>query len=89
MPKRSRTPGKRHSSDPILIAAHIFEQITGEPIKPAKDQPPAREKNPHAVALGKLGGPKGGKARAEKLSARKRKQIAKRAAAVRWKPKNR
>ena len=41
-------------------------------------------KNPAAVALGRLGGLKGGKARAEKLSPRKRKQIAKKAAEVRW-----
>ena len=39
-----------------------------------------KEKNPAAVALGKLGGLKGGKARAEKLSAAKRKAIAKKAA---------
>jgi hypothetical protein len=43
-----------------------------------------KEKNPAAVALGRLGGLKGGKARAEKLSAQKRKEIAKKAAAIRW-----
>jgi hypothetical protein len=42
------------------------------------------EKNPAAVALGRLGGLKGGKARAEKLSAKRRKQIAKLAAEARW-----
>lgn len=41
-------------------------------------------KNPAAVALGRLGGLKGGKARAAKLSAAKRKAIAKKAAAKRW-----
>jgi hypothetical protein len=41
-------------------------------------------KNPAAVALGRLGGIKGGKARAEKLSPAKRKAIAKKAAAKRW-----
>jgi len=41
-------------------------------------------KNPHAVALGKLGGLKGGKARAEKLTAKKRSEIAKIAAKARW-----
>lgn len=45
------------------------------------------EKNPAAVALGRLGGLKGGKARAEKLSAKRRKDIAKKAAAARWKKK--
>jgi hypothetical protein len=43
------------------------------------------EKNPAAVALGRLGGLKGGKARAEKLSPAKRKAIAKKAAKARWK----
>jgi hypothetical protein len=41
-------------------------------------------KNPHAIALGRLGGLKGGRARAEKLSARRRISIARHAAAVRW-----
>jgi hypothetical protein len=45
---------------------------------------PPPEKNPAAVALGRLGGLKGGKARAEKLTPAKRKQIAKKAAAQRW-----
>ena len=42
------------------------------------------EKNPAAVALGRLGGLKGGKARAEKLSASARKRIAAKAAKARW-----
>ncbi len=41
-------------------------------------------KNPHAVALGRLGGLKGGKARAKKLSKKRRIEIAKLAAAARW-----
>ena len=41
-------------------------------------------KNPAAVALGRLGGLKGGKARAESLTAKKRSAIAKKAAAARW-----
>lgn len=49
-------------------------------------EPPASEgKNPHAVALGRLGGLKGGKARASKLTAEQRKGIAKKAAGARWK----
>lgn len=43
-----------------------------------------REKNPAAVALGKLGGLKGGKARAKALSPKRRKQIAVKAAKTRW-----
>jgi len=42
-------------------------------------------KNAAAVALGRLGGKKGGKARAESLTAKKRSEIAKKAAAARWK----
>ena len=48
------------------------------------------EKNPHAVALGRLGGLKGGKARAKKLSKKRRVEIARNAAKARWsKVKNR
>jgi hypothetical protein len=49
-----------------------------------KHDPEARKKNPAAVALGKLGASKGGKARAAKLSAARRKAIAKKAAKARW-----
>lgn len=44
----------------------------------------AKEKNPHAVALGKLGGAKGGKKRAAKLSPERRREIAQKAIAARW-----
>ncbi len=46
---------------------------------------PVKKKNPAAVALGRLGGAKGGKARAESLTPAQRKAIAKKAAAARWK----
>ncbi len=46
-----------------------------------------KEKNPAAVALGRLGGLKGGKMRAEKLSDKKKHEIAKKAAEARWKKK--
>lgn len=62
------------------IAASIIGRATGE-IEPKI--PP--QKDPAAVALGRKGGLKGGKARAEKLSAAKRKEIAKKAAKTRWK----
>lgn len=42
------------------------------------------EKNPAAVALGRLGGLKGGNARAAELSPKRRKEIAQKAAATRW-----
>ncbi len=44
----------------------------------------AEEKNPAAVALGKLGASKGGKARAEKLTPEEKKAIARKAAKARW-----
>lgn len=46
---------------------------------------PVSEKNPAAVSLGRLGGLKGGKARALKLTPERRKEIAQKAAAARWK----
>lgn len=45
---------------------------------------PVKVKNPAAVALGKLGGSKGGKIRAERLSSEQKKAIATNAAKVRW-----
>jgi hypothetical protein len=44
----------------------------------------AKRKNPHAVALGKMGGSKGGKLRAQKLSAEQRSEIARKAVLARW-----
>ena len=71
---------KRSSKDPNQIAAGILAKITGD-AEPA----PKTEKNPAAVALGRLGGLKGGAARAASLTPTKRAQIAKKAAAARWK----
>jgi hypothetical protein len=73
-----KTP--KRSSDINLIASRIVEEATKEPT-----ESPSKEKNPAAVALGKLGGIKGGKARANKLSPERRKEIAKIAAQSRWK----
>jgi hypothetical protein len=61
----------------------IVDIATGE----VEDKPDDQGKNPAAVALGRLGGQKGGKARAEALSASQRKQIAKKAAEARWSQK--
>jgi hypothetical protein len=66
--------------DPNQLAKLIVGIATGE-------EPDIRangEKNPAAVALGRLGGLKGGKARAAALSDARRKQIASKAAAARW-----
>lgn len=62
------------------VAFSIVQQATGQA---PKVEPP--EKNPAAVTLGRLGGLKGGVARAAKLSPAKRKEIAKKAAEARWK----
>lgn len=64
------------------IAFDVVQKAIGE--RP-KEEPPDPNKNPAAVTLGRLGGLKGGKARAEKLSPALRKAIAKKAAEVRWK----
>ena len=76
MPKRSSI------KDVNQIAKRIADLVTGNPIneKPIVDP----NKNPAAVALGRLGGLKGGKARAAKLTPAKRKAIAKKAAKARW-----
>jgi hypothetical protein len=76
MHKRSST-----SKDESQLAASIVAQATGQ-ASPVVT--PKQEKNPAAVALGKLGGAKGGPARAAKLSAQKRQEIARRAAISRW-----
>ena len=56
-----------------------------EPLaKVVKFPAPAKVKNPAAVALGKLGGSKGGRIRAERLSPEARKAIAQQAAKARW-----
>ncbi len=71
MPKRSSK--KRKQADANILAASIVEEATSKPVK-----------NPAAVALGRLGGKKGGKARARKLTPEERRGIAQKAALVRW-----
>lgn len=76
MPKRSSKP------DVAQIAHRILGKITGESEpEPVPEEP---KKNPAAVALGRLGGLKGGKARAAKLSKKRKVEIAKKAAKKRW-----
>jgi hypothetical protein len=71
---------KKNIRDVNVLASHILEQATGE----SKPKPEDANKNPNAVALGHLGGLKGGKARANKLTPEQRKEIAQRAAKARW-----
>ena len=69
--------------DPNSLAFQIMLESTGQ--APKTEPPQAKPKNPAAVELGRLGGLKGGRARAVKLSPRKRSQIAAKAAKARWK----
>jgi hypothetical protein len=75
MPKRKRP------RDLNQLAKFIVDVSTGDAELP-ECQPD--NKNPAAVELGKLGGKKGGKARAEKLTSEQRQTIAKKAARARW-----
>jgi hypothetical protein len=82
MPRRS---SKKRLPDPNQLAFNIVQALTGEPPPMPSAESPADGKNPAAVALGRLGGAKGGKARAARLTKKKRSEIAKKAAAARWK----
>mgnify|MGYP001562481832 CR=1 FL=1 len=73
MQKRSSSP-----QDLNQAAAWLVGQATGQVM------PSLQGKNPAAVMLGHLGGMKGGKARAERLSPARRQAIARKAAEVRW-----
>lgn len=80
MPERPRRP-----RDPNELAFQIVQEATGE--APPQEPKPEREKNPAAVALGKLGGKKGGAARAAKMTPEERAESARKAAEARWKKK--
>jgi hypothetical protein len=77
MPRRPRRP-----RDPNELAFQVFQEAIGE--APPKPDPDAG-KNPAAVALGRLGGAKGGMARAAKLTSEERRESARKAALARWK----
>jgi hypothetical protein len=83
MPNRARRP-----RDPFQLAKLIGDIATGQAPGGASltgtGTPDYGNKNPAAVELGRLGGLKGGKARAKSLTAKKRSQIARKAAAARW-----
>ena len=77
MPDRST----KRPRDPNELAHRIFLESIGEA---PKFTPEVKPKNPAAVALGRLGGLKGGMARAASLTPKKRSEIAAKAAAKRW-----
>ena len=76
MPKRSSK-----KEDMNEIAFRVVRESTSEPIPITTAK---KRKNPAAVALGKLGGKKGGRARADKLDPARRREIASDAAKARW-----
>src|SRR5262245_52044956 len=79
MPDRTRKPKSR---DLNRRAWEIVQIATGEaPAEPAEEQP---AKNAAAVELGRRGGLKGGRARAERMTAEQRQESARKAAAARW-----
>ncbi len=81
MPNRSSTTRPRDLNE---LAARIVGEATGEVVP--EDEPKLDDgKDPAAVALGRRGGLKGGKARAAKLTPEERSEAAKKAAQARWK----
>jgi len=81
MPARAST-----RRDFTQIAKAVLDSATGQGPKILPPGSPRQNdtRNPHAVALSKLGASKGGKARAKALSKAKRRAIAKLAAKRRW-----
>ena len=75
---------QKRDSDFAVTAFRVVQKATGQ--TDVKEEKPLsiEGKNPNAVALGRLGGLKGGKARTEKLTPEQRKEIAKKAARARW-----
>lgn len=76
---QERSSKKKNPKDINVAASHIVREATSQDIPKTGEG-----KNAYAVALGRLGGLKGGKARAEKLPPEKRQEIAKKAAYIRW-----
>ena len=85
MPNHSSKRPKR-PTDINQLGKSIVDQATAEPEPVVAPEPPPG-KNPAAVELGRLGGLKGGKARAASMTEERRKEIAKKAAAARWNKK--
>jgi hypothetical protein len=72
---------KRKGEDFNQAAFRVVQQSTSQPIPISTGK---KRKNPAAVALGRLGGKKGGRARANKLGPARRREIASDAAKARW-----
>jgi hypothetical protein len=81
---------KKRNYDFSVTAFRVVQEATKQIEPEPKHTEPEliNGKNPHAVALGRLGGLKGGKARFEKLTPEQRKEIARKAAQARWQKPN-
>lgn len=75
---------KSKDRDFFVNARKVVEQAIGEQLDGKPLENPNEGKNPSAIARGRMGGLKGGHARAATLSSKRRKAIAKRAASARW-----
>ncbi len=89
---KQRKKKKKTRRDLAETPRSVVEQTIGEPLTPREEETPDEEpaaeedtRNPAPVALSKIGASKGGKARAEKLSKKTRREIARKGAAARWK----
>jgi hypothetical protein len=83
MPKRSRTPDANELAHSVVqVVIDKYDEGASD-ATPAK-KPKAKRKNPAAVALGRKGGLKGGKARAASMTKAERSASARKAANVRW-----
>jgi hypothetical protein len=82
----AKTVGRKR--DFVELARGVVEQAIGEQMDGGPLEIPVDLRNQNAVALGRLGGKKGGKARAAKLAPAQRKRIAKKAAQARWSGKS-
>lgn len=85
MPKRS----SKRQKDTQELARKVLDTVVSDAEEDQRDETSEPEKNPAAVELGRLGGKKGGPARAKKLTKKRRSEIAKKAALVRWSKKGR
>lgn len=75
---------KKKEHDFAVNAFRVVQEATGQDKEHKSNKPTTDGKNPAAVALGRLGGLKGGKARAKKLTPEQRQEIARKAAQKRW-----
>jgi len=80
--KGKQEPGYDFAATAFMVVQEATAQLKPEPKR--TESALFGGKNPHAVALGRLGGLKGGKARFEKLTPQRRKEIAQKAAKTRW-----